>query len=316
MSNSTPLVSVIMPVYNAQSFVSEAIKSVQGQTFMHWELIVVNDGSTDASERIVSDFCDSDSRIRLIQRENGKLAKARNTGIQSASGELIAFLDADDVWEPDKLEKQIAIGEKNSATVVFTDAFHFPKDFPNAPTDLFGAFVGFFSGEQMFRKLYGRNAIPVSSVLLRRVRPIDDLRFDENSGIRGLEDYEMWLRLASSGASFFGINEKLVGYRSHNLQMSRHVISMLRSAVAVRQKYRSMAEENGIDLADQDRLDHRAMAYCGANAGDYRLAYSTILSLCNVGRFGFRGLINAIGAMLHLIYHVIRGLTTASRRCD
>jgi teichuronic acid biosynthesis glycosyltransferase TuaG len=307
MSNSTPLVSVIMPAYNAQSFVSEAIESVRRQTFTHWELIVVNDGSTDATERIASDFCKSDSRIRLIHRENGKLAKARNTGIATASGELLAFLDADDVWEPDKLEKQIAICEKTGATVVFTDAFHFPKDFPNAPTDLFGAFVGFFSGAQMFTKLYARNAIPVSSVLWRRARPIDDLRFDEDPGIRGLEDYEMWLRLASSGASFFGISEKLVGYRSHNLQMSRHIVSMLRSAVNVRQKYRSTALENGIDLADRDRLDQRAMAYCSANVGEYRLAYSTILRLCQVGKFGLRGLINAMGATVHLVYHIILG---------
>jgi glycosyltransferase involved in cell wall biosynthesis len=307
MLNPHTLISVIVPAYNAQSFVSEAIESVSCQTWTHWELIVVNDGSTDGTANIVSDFSKKDPRIRLIHRENGKLAKARNTGIASASAEFIAFLDADDVWAPDKLTKQIAVLEKTGAAVVFSDAFHFAKDFPNAPTDLFGAFVGFYSGAQMFGKLYARNAIPVSSVIVRRKGSADHLRFDESPDVRGLEDYEMWLRLSSLGASFFGISEKLVGYRSHDLQMSRHVVSMLRSAITVRQKYRSIARQSGIDLVDRDRLDQRAMAYCSANIGEYRLASSTILGLCNIHRFGFRGLINAMGATAHLMYHIILG---------
>jgi glycosyltransferase involved in cell wall biosynthesis len=305
MSNSTPLVSIIMPAYNAENYISEAIVSVRDQTWQKWELIVVNDGSTDSTGTIVATFCQTDSRVRLITQPNGKLPKARNTGIGVASGEFVAFLDADDMWHPTKLEKQLESWRETKADVVFSDAFHFPENLPNLPTHLFGKFSGFASGPEMFERLYEGNAIPVSSVLLHFSGPVTECRFDE-SLVRGLEDYEMWLRLAARGASFFGMEEKLVGYRSHPEQMSRQVIPMLRSAIAVRQKYRPMAEKGGIDLVRQDRIDYRNVAYCSCNDGDREAAWSAIWKLCDARRFGLRGLVAAAGTTLHMLFHFVR----------
>src|SRR5437763_14589481 len=117
-----PTVSVIIPAFNAELYIGAAIQSVISQSFQDWDLIVVNDGSTDATPTIVSDFARRDPRIRLINQQNGKLAKARNSGIAAASGEFIAFLDADDVWVPDKLEKQVNAFYAHNVDVVFSDA--------------------------------------------------------------------------------------------------------------------------------------------------------------------------------------------------
>jgi glycosyltransferase involved in cell wall biosynthesis len=104
---SVPLVSVVVPAYNAERTVAQAIQSVLGQTMQDLELLVVDDGSVDATAVIVGK--QSDPRVRLISRENGGVAAARNTGIAEARGEWVAFLDADDVWLQDKLERQLRL---------------------------------------------------------------------------------------------------------------------------------------------------------------------------------------------------------------
>ena len=99
--NVTPLISVIMPVYNVEAYVGEAIASVIGQSFANWELIIIDDGGCDASMVICRMF--ADKRIRIITQANRGLAGARNTGIAAAQGRYIALLDSDDRWHPDKL---------------------------------------------------------------------------------------------------------------------------------------------------------------------------------------------------------------------
>jgi glycosyltransferase involved in cell wall biosynthesis len=100
-----PLVSVIMPAYNAARFIGAAIESVLAQTYRNLELIVVDDGSTDATATVVTEF---GNRVRYIYQDNARQAAARNVGLRYARGELLAFLDADDLWLPEKLERQVA----------------------------------------------------------------------------------------------------------------------------------------------------------------------------------------------------------------
>jgi teichuronic acid biosynthesis glycosyltransferase TuaG len=239
MPNSDSLVSVIIPAYNAQNYISDAITSVRNQTWKRWELIIVNDGSTDATATIVADFCRQDPGIQLISRENGKQAKARNTGIAAASGQFLAFLDSDDIWHPLKLEKQLAAHERTQADVVFTDAIHFSDEAIRLPTDLFGLYNGFFRGDEMFLLLFKRNAIPLSSALLSRKRVGTWCYFDEDVKITGVEDFELWLRLASKDASFLGMPDKLIKYRSHSEQTSQDSSSMMSATNALRRKYRA-----------------------------------------------------------------------------
>ena len=132
---STKLVSIIMPAYNAEKYIADSIRSVLAQTYSNWELIVVDDGSTDRTANIVREFAGHDSRVRYIFQENGRLGKARNTGIANAAGSLIAFLDSDDLWIPRKLQMQLQAMSENSADVVFSNAYVFTDDNPDNETE-------------------------------------------------------------------------------------------------------------------------------------------------------------------------------------
>ena len=102
--------SVVIPAYNAEKFIDDAIQSVLGQTYTDYELIVVDDGSTDKTPLIVKGY---ENSVRCIQQENKGLSAARNTGIEHATGKWVAFLDADDTWHAEKLSKQFASVQKN-----------------------------------------------------------------------------------------------------------------------------------------------------------------------------------------------------------
>lgn len=112
------LVSVVTPMYNSEKFVEYTIKSVLGQTYENWEMIIVDDGSKDLSADIVSKYCSIDKRIQLIRQKNSGSASARNNGIRVASGQYITLLDSDDLWDSNFLEEQIALMKKTNSIVV------------------------------------------------------------------------------------------------------------------------------------------------------------------------------------------------------
>ncbi len=113
------LVSIITPCYNGSKYISETIDSVLAQTYPHWEMIVVDDGSKDNSADIVRAYAQKDARIQLIQQPNGGSASARNNGIRNAQGRYIALLDADDLWEPRFLESQLALMKQHDVCLVY-----------------------------------------------------------------------------------------------------------------------------------------------------------------------------------------------------
>ena len=108
LMNDNPLVSVIIPVYNGQEFIRDAVQSALLQTYPNLEVIVVDDGSTDSTRAIVEALAAADARVELISQANGGVARARNRGISAARGEFIAPLDADDMWAPEKIQRQVA----------------------------------------------------------------------------------------------------------------------------------------------------------------------------------------------------------------
>lgn len=110
-----PLVSVIMPAYGAEAYIEEAIASVQAQTYENWELLVLEDCSPDRCAQIVEDMAREDSRIRLLRNEkNMGVARTRNRGLDLCRGDYVAFLDSDDLWRPQKLQKQLALAKKGT----------------------------------------------------------------------------------------------------------------------------------------------------------------------------------------------------------
>jgi glycosyltransferase involved in cell wall biosynthesis len=123
MNSDSPLVSIVVPVYNCAEWVGFTVDSVLNQTYTNWELLLINDGSTDQTPAVLEELASKDSRIRVIHQTNGKQGKARNNGIRSSKGSWIAFLDADDLWPPNKLNDQLKISIDQSVDLSFTDGF-------------------------------------------------------------------------------------------------------------------------------------------------------------------------------------------------
>lgn len=128
-TNNESLVSIITPLYNAENYILATIKSIQSQTYAHWEHIIVNDGSTDNSLQLVEDVAKEDSRIKIITlSRNSGAAQSRNKATELATGDYIAFLDADDLWHPEKLEKQLQYMQQKNAAVSYTSYLHIDEE--------------------------------------------------------------------------------------------------------------------------------------------------------------------------------------------
>lgn len=214
------LVSIIMPAYNAEKYIGDSIKSVLAQTYSNWELIVVDDGSTDGTAAVVREFVDRDNRIKYFYQENGRLGKARNTGIGHAAGPLIAFLDSDDLWVETKLEAQTRAMTEKNADIVFSKAWIFTDEDIAAQTETMLSTVGLFSGQDFFDSLVRQNQLPVLTVLLKKSTLDRVGLFEEAQPYHGGEDYDLWLRLAQAGFVFYGMDAVLARYRRHDTAMT------------------------------------------------------------------------------------------------
>jgi len=186
-----PLVSVIIPTYNKSQYLREAIKSVLNQTYKNIEVIVVDDGSTDNTKEIVESF--NDSRIIYIFQENKGPAIARNTGIKKAQGRYIAFLDSDDLWLKEKLEKQIDFMEKNSEIGLLGTGCYEMTD----KGKIIGKKIFPTKNKILQKDLIKYNPFIQSSIITKReVFDKVGLWYDEK--FRESEDYELWLRIAGN----------------------------------------------------------------------------------------------------------------------
>lgn len=234
---SANLVSIIMPAYNAEKYIAASIRSVIAQTYSEWELIVVDDGSTDSTATVVQEFVSRDSRIKYIFQENGQPGKARNTGIVNSSGPLIAFLDSDDLWIEKKLERQTRALAENNADVVFSDAYIFKGDDTTDETKAFRSPAGRFSGRDILDSLIIANRIPVLTVLLKRTALDRVGLFEEEKAYQGVEDYDLWLRLAQAGVVFYGLPSVLARYRQHDTATSSVQSKIYKPMLLVVKKY-------------------------------------------------------------------------------
>ncbi|NLE93875.1 MAG: glycosyltransferase family 2 protein [Chloroflexi bacterium] len=198
------LITIIMPCYNAQLFVGEAIQSVINQTWPNWELLVIDDGSKDKTGEIASQFAQQDSRVRVIYNEkNMGVSITRNRGIDMAQGKWIAFLDADDLWEPDKLQKQLDLSAECKNSFIYTGYNHIDES---------GNRYGFtftVPERASFETLSKWSYISTSGVLLQKDF-LGTMRFERND-LR--EDYYLWLRLLKKTDYACGIDDALHSVR-------------------------------------------------------------------------------------------------------
>lgn len=226
-----PLVSVVIPTYNHAHFLRRALESVLGQSYKNWEAVIVNNYSKDNTEEVISLF--NEPRFRLINfSNNGVIAASRNEGIRQARGEFIAFLDSDDFWFPNKLEKCVEIINQTSADVI---THHLVK---NTNGKLGGILkngpVKFLNYKSL---LFEGNCLTNSSVVVRE-SCLDSLGgLNESREIITAEDYDLWLRLAQANCKFVLIDETLGEYFIHSVNNSSVIERHLNSVCAVFQSH-------------------------------------------------------------------------------
>ncbi len=232
-----PTVSVLVSVYNGERWLAQALESALGQTFPDFEVVVVDDGSTDGSASIVESFAERDERVRLVRTTHAGLVSARSASLLEARGRFVAFLDHDDEWLPVRLERQLP--HVDEQTVVFSDAQVAEGDEPadHRWSEWFPAPALQYPATGLFPHLLDVPFIPMLTVLAPRdlLLRAGAFRHGELHGFRtgGVEDYEMWLLLALRGARFHYVDEPLAVYRLHAGQLSANRLLMAEGGIAV-----------------------------------------------------------------------------------
>lgn len=212
------MISIVMPAYNAASTIRSSIESIQAQTVKDWELIVIDDGSKDDTVSILKELAAGDERIRFFQNEiNSGASYTRNRAVAMAQGEWIAFLDSDDRWQPQKLEKQIALANEHPDMQLCYTSSSFIDDEDNPFPYIMEA-----QERTTYKTLLHKNLISCSSVMIRSsvmkqiLMPSDKMH----------EDYFVWLTVLRTGSIAYGIKEPLLIYRlSSNSKSSNRIKS-------------------------------------------------------------------------------------------
>lgn len=202
------LCSIIMPAYNSEKYIAQAIESVLNQNYTNWELIIINDCSIDNTEQIIKSCQQKDAankRIKLINlTQNRGVANARNIGIQNAKGRYIAFLDADDIWQKEKLQKQVQILNSSKADITYTAYLMIDEN---------GKTIKERSIKEslQIKDLLKENSIIFSSVVCKK----ESIKNKHFKSEWYHEDYVFLLDLAKASKKFRGLNENLMQYRVH-----------------------------------------------------------------------------------------------------
>lgn len=216
------LISIIIPVYNVENYIVDTCESVFAQTYRNWELLLVEDGSRDSSAEVIENLIRerNDDRIRLIrQPENLGAAEARNRGLAEAGGRYIAYLDADDIWMPEKLEQELAFANAKEAAFVFTG-----YEFADEQGKGTGKIVR-VPETLNYKQALGNTTIFTSTVLFDTKRiPKDMLRMPKIKS----EDTALWWKVLRNGYIAYGLDENLVKYRRPGKSLSSNKVEALR----------------------------------------------------------------------------------------
>ncbi|MEO6734260.1 MAG: glycosyltransferase [Ferruginibacter sp.] len=232
-SLNVPFFSIILPVYNGEKSISETIQSILQQSFPAWELIIVNDGSTDNTVSIINDFCSVDTRIKLLHQANKKQPAARNTGIKVAAGQWLAFIDADDVWLPAKLTRQYqCIKANDGLDVIFSDGYTKYHDKVIRHYYHYELARGYFNGKDLYKKMMFGNYIPILSAVVKMSWVVKIGMQDET--VPGVEDHDYWLKLCRAGAAFYGMEDRLFEYRVHENNFSANLVNQHYLSLVIR----------------------------------------------------------------------------------
>ena len=204
-TQNSPLVSVIMPAYNCGRYIAQAVQSVIGQTLADWELQIVDDCSTDDTQAVVQRLAAQDTRIHYTRlAQNGGPAAARNEALRRAAGQYVAFLDSDDLWTSDKLERQIAFMEKNGATFSATAYDQMDESGNPLPTVCLPPHRTNYRKMLLLSNPIGNSTVMFDQRLLGRFQV---------PPIRKRNDFALWLKILKTTPCCMGMDDVLTHYR-------------------------------------------------------------------------------------------------------
>lgn len=315
---ANPRVSVCIPVYNLERYIAETLDSLKAQTYQDYEAIIVNDGSVDRSEEIIVPYLE-DPRFRYIRQENGGVARARETAVLAAKGEWFAHLDGDDIWLPDKLERQIALADSDSrANLIYGNVIVFYED---GHEHLLYAHP--MPEGDITPHLYKHNLLPTSSVM---VKTADIAAVGGYPILRFGEDYTLWLRIARKGVWARACMSPVVRYRIRGNSQASPRLPNLQTQIAIISEALSHEDRPhlarilraGISTIKRDEAFELAREAAKGGEGDVE---KLLWQAWDHSRHGYRRLGMAMLCSLSRISHipsgreyVIRSLQTRTHR--
>lgn len=280
MKSDTPVISVIMSVYNGEKYLTEAIESILNQTFSNFEFIIVDDGSTDSSLSIIQAYMEKDDRIVLISRDNKGLPYSLNEAISVSKANYIARMDADDISLPERLETQLAVMENNPDIGVCGAWAYFFREIPSRkkimrhPED---------HASLIIRLLF--SVCFIHPVVMIRKSVLNQLDYVYNEDFRNSQDYELWSRIAEK-TRFYTVQKPLLFYRDTPDGITSKVNddSLKKRFPLVSQVQTKQLEKLGLKLNDEDMIMHfrlglnAEMLFLKAKADDVKCYFNSMLN--------------------------------------
>lgn len=213
-----PIVSIITPCFNSYLFISQTIDSVLSQTYTNWEMIIVDDCSTDDSAKVIKEYCNRDARIKYLKTDvaSGSPVKPRNIGVSKAQGRFIAFLDSDDVWLPNKLEMQLPLFDESNVAIVYSYYKAISED-----GQLLGGIIKSKCFHTYSTLLYGNEIGCLTSIV--DTTKVGKCYFQ----YVGHEDYVLWLSILKKGFIAKGVQSVLGLYRIRKSSVSSNKIKVV-----------------------------------------------------------------------------------------
>ncbi len=250
MSVKEPLISVVMSVYNVENYLSEAIESILNQTYKNFEFIIINDGSTDKSLKIIKNYQKEDNRIVIISRENKGLPYSLNEGIRKAKGKYIVRMDADDISLPTRLEKQVKFMENNpDIGISGSDIIEFGENVETSIRKLLKKNEGIKS-ELLFSSTFAHPSVIMNKKMIFKY----NLFYDGN--FLHAQDFELWTRMAKV-TKMANISKPLLKYRIVKNSITREANKNPKERYLIHKKiFNSALEELGIQNSDEESKLH------------------------------------------------------------
>mgnify|MGYP000128949315 CR=1 FL=1 len=257
---NSPLISVVIPVYNGEKYISDTLDTIINQDYKNIEVILVNDGSTDNSSNILSGYVQKNSFVRVYDQENKGVASARNLGIKKSQGQFISFCDQDDFWHHEKISKQIKLFDDEDIGLVHTAAYFRYLSAENPRTVV----TSHLLRGHIFEQLIEKNTITCCSVMVRKTVFNKVGFFDPDNVIMGVDDWHMWLKVAMHYKVDF-LSEPLCTHVFHGDNYSLNAIKMYAAEIACIEKIKGLSSQYNVNWEEINYKINRGYAAIHVN---------------------------------------------------